>query len=110
MTTRISLRALLALFLAAGAAACTRPSPVAAPPRPEPIPIVRAPVPEANPGLPPVPHVTGPLQIKVVYPTPGQLIQSKDSNFIFGSVGTGDAALTINGVSTPVWPNGAFMG
>jgi N-acetylmuramoyl-L-alanine amidase len=57
-----------------------------------------------------VPHVTGPLQIKVVYPSSGQLIQSKDSNFIFGSVGNGDAALTINGVPTPVWPNGAFMG
>jgi N-acetylmuramoyl-L-alanine amidase len=54
--------------------------------------------------------VTGPLDIKVVYPSSGQLIQSKDSNFIFGSVGNGDAALTINGVPTPVWPNGAFMG
>jgi len=70
----------------------------------------RAPIPEANPSLPLVPHVTGPLEIKVVYPTPGQLIQSKDSNFIFGSVGNGAAALTINGVPTPVWPNGAFMG
>jgi N-acetylmuramoyl-L-alanine amidase len=57
-----------------------------------------------------VPHVTGPLEIKVVYPPAGQLIQSKDSNFIFGSVGNGDAALTINGVLTPVWPNGSFMG
>jgi N-acetylmuramoyl-L-alanine amidase len=54
--------------------------------------------------------VTGPLDIKVVYPSAGQLIQSKDSNFIFGSVGNGDAALTINGVPTPVWPNGSFMG
>jgi N-acetylmuramoyl-L-alanine amidase len=54
--------------------------------------------------------VTGPLAIKVVYPPAGQLIQSKDSNFIFGSVGNGDAALIINGVPTPVWPNGAFMG
>jgi N-acetylmuramoyl-L-alanine amidase len=54
--------------------------------------------------------VSGPLEIKVVYPSPGQLIQSKDSNFIFGSVGNGDAALTINGVATPVWPNGAFIG
>jgi len=54
--------------------------------------------------------VTGPLEIKVVYPPAGQLIEAKDSNFIFGSVGNGDAALTINGVPTPVWPNGAFMG
>jgi N-acetylmuramoyl-L-alanine amidase len=57
-----------------------------------------------------VPHVIGPLAIKVVYPKAGQLIESKDSNFIFGSVGNGDAGLTINGVPTPVWPNGAFMG
>jgi N-acetylmuramoyl-L-alanine amidase len=34
----------------------------------------------------------------------------RDSNFIFGSVGSGDAGLQINGVSVPVWPNGAFMG
>jgi len=53
--------------------------------------------------------VTGPLEIKVIYPPANQLIQSKDSNFIFGSVGNGDAALTINGIPSPVWPNGAFM-
>jgi N-acetylmuramoyl-L-alanine amidase len=57
-----------------------------------------------------VPHVTGPLEIKVVYPTAGQTIPAVDSNFVFGSVGNGDAALTINGVPTPVWPNGAFIG
>ena len=62
-----------------------------------------------NPTLPPVPHVTGPLAIKVIYPPAGQVIQSRDSNFVFGSVGNGDAALTINGVLTPVWPNGSFM-
>ncbi|MFN2603411.1 MAG: N-acetylmuramoyl-L-alanine amidase [Gemmatimonadaceae bacterium] len=67
-------------------------------------------MPPANAALPPVPHVAGPLQIKVTYPSPAQVIQSRDSNFIFGSVGNGDAALTINGVATPVWPNGAFMG
>jgi N-acetylmuramoyl-L-alanine amidase len=60
--------------------------------------------------LPPVPHVTGPLEIKVVYPPADHAIASKDSNFIFGSVGNGDAGLTINGVLTPVWPNGSFMG
>jgi N-acetylmuramoyl-L-alanine amidase len=68
-----------------------------------------APLPSANPVLPPVPHVAGPLAIKVIYPTANQTIQSKDSNFIFGSVGNGDAALMINGVPAPVWPNGAFM-
>jgi N-acetylmuramoyl-L-alanine amidase len=53
--------------------------------------------------------VNGPLEIKVSYPDSGHLIQSKDSNYIFGTVGNGDAALSINGISAPVWPNGAFM-
>jgi N-acetylmuramoyl-L-alanine amidase len=54
--------------------------------------------------------VRGPLQISVTYPKPEQLLTVRDSNFIFGSVGTGSAALRINGVAVPVWPNGAFMG
>jgi len=71
--------------------------------------IERAPIPQANPNLPPVPHVAGPLAIKVVYPPANQVIASRDSNFVFGSVGNGGAALMINGVPTPVWPNGSFM-
>jgi N-acetylmuramoyl-L-alanine amidase len=59
--------------------------------------------------LPPIPHVTGPIAIAVVYPRPGALIMSRDSNFILGSVGTGDATLTINGIGVPVRPNGAFL-
>ena len=60
--------------------------------------------------LPPVPHVSGPLIVSVVYPRAGSLVSSRDSNFILGSVGTGDATLTINGFSVPVQPNGAFLG
>jgi len=71
---------------------------------------VPAPIPPVNPKLPPVPDVRGPVVINVVYPKPEQLLTVRDSNFIFGSVGTGDAALRINGVAVPVWPNGAFMG
>jgi N-acetylmuramoyl-L-alanine amidase len=71
---------------------------------------VPAPLPIANAKLPPVPPVRGPVQITVVYPKPEQLLTVRDSNFIFGSVGSGDAALRINGVPVPVWPNGAFMG
>jgi N-acetylmuramoyl-L-alanine amidase len=59
--------------------------------------------------LPPIPHVSGPLAIAVVYPRPGALIMSRDSNFILGSVGTGDATLTINGTTVAVRPNGAFL-
>lgn len=103
----------LIFSLIAAAIACAPRTPAAPTPTPEttlPVPAAPAPVPAPNPGLPVPPHVTGPLAIKVVYPPAGQLIQSKDSNFIFGSVGNGDAALAINGVPTPVWPNGSFMG
>lgn len=60
-------------------------------------------------GLPPVPLVEGALAPRVVYPSPNQLIQSRDSNFIFGSVGNGHAQLTINGVPVDVFPNGSFL-
>jgi N-acetylmuramoyl-L-alanine amidase len=91
-------------------AACA-PAPPAPPPAPVPAPVQAKPaLPPANPALPPVPEVRGPLDIKVVYPAVGDVVPVKDSNFIFGSIGNGDAALTINGVATPVWPNGAFIG
>jgi N-acetylmuramoyl-L-alanine amidase len=45
-----------------------------------------------------------------VYPQWNQLITSRDSNFIFGSIGHGLASLTINGQDVRVWPNGAFLG
>ena len=115
MTTRIPIRLCVALALAASACSSPRaaepPEPVLAPtvePTAPPV-VLRAPLPAANPALPPVPHVAGPLEIKIVYPPAGQTIQSRDSNFVFGSVGNGDAGLTINGILTPVWPNGAFM-
>ncbi|HEY8850957.1 MAG TPA: hypothetical protein VIM36_02170, partial [Gemmatimonadaceae bacterium] len=57
-----------------------------------------------------MPPARGPVQISVVYPKPEQMLTVRDSNFIFGSVGSGDAALRINGVPVPVWPNGAFIG
>ncbi len=61
------------------------------------------------PSLPPVPLVEGPLAIRVQYPAANALIQSRDSNFIFGTVGNGKATLTINGASVPVLPNGAWL-
>lgn len=79
------------------------PSPAAAPAAAPP-PRRTAPLP-----LPPIPLVDGPLDVKVVYPTPNQQVSSRDSNFIFGSIGSGRAALTINGVPARVYPNGAFM-
>ncbi|HEX6533874.1 MAG TPA: N-acetylmuramoyl-L-alanine amidase [Gemmatimonadaceae bacterium] len=67
------------------------------------------PSPAAPPALPPVPLVLGPLAPKVIYPSENQLIQSRDSNFIFGSVGNGRAKLTINGDTVHVLPNGSFI-
>lgn len=61
------------------------------------------------PALPPVPYVDGPLDIRVVYPPAGARISVRDSTFIFGSTGTGDATLTINGATVPVSRNGAWL-
>ena len=71
----------------------------------------RAPAPAPAPAspIPPVPLVRGPLDVHVVYPVAGSLVQSRDSNFIFGSIGNGEATLTIDGASVRVAPNGAFL-
>ncbi len=62
-------------------------------------------------GFPPVPASApeAPLHLSVAYPVPEQLIQKVDSNFIFGSVGNGNASLTIDGFPIPVAKNGAFL-
>ena len=46
---------------------------------------------------------------RIVYPPSNALLAARDSNFIFGSVGSGDADLTINGVRVPVLANGSFL-
>lgn len=63
----------------------------------------------APPPLPPIPRVEGPLRLRVVYPARGAAIASRDSNFIFGSLGNGDATLRINGAAVAVEPNGSFL-
>lgn len=65
---------------------------------------------EDNPTLPAIPQVDGPLQIRVIYPPAGSFKPAVRDNFIFGTVGTGGAALTINGEDVPVAKNGAFLG
>lgn len=59
--------------------------------------------------LPPIPEAIGPLNIRVEYPDSLQRIAARDSNFVFGSVGTGDATLLIDGAFVEVEPNGAFL-
>lgn len=63
-----------------------------------------------KPGLPAIVPVSGaPLAIKLQYPANNQLLSAADSNFVFGSVGSGDATLAINGERVSVAPNGAFL-
>ncbi len=61
---------------------------------------------------------TGPLRIDLVYPpvvdtTPVPRtvapVTARDSTFLFGSLGRGDATLAINGFAVPVFPNGAWL-
>src|SRR6187402_1364758 len=87
---------LLVVFLAS----CTR---AVAGPTTVPTPVA------ARPALPAIPAVDGALAIRVVYPRPDQVVTSRDSNFIFGSIGSGRATLRINGAPARVYPNGAFI-
>ncbi len=77
--------------------------------------------------FPPIepPLAQGPLAIQVVYPRPGLAvkegetwliradsglrIESRDSAFIFGSVGRGDAALWVNGQPVAVYRTGGWI-
>lgn len=59
--------------------------------------------------LPPVPFVEGPLVIRITYPASTDRVDVEDSSFVFGSIGDGRAALTINGQPARVYPNGAFL-
>ncbi|HEX8431629.1 MAG TPA: hypothetical protein VF625_10085, partial [Longimicrobium sp.] len=74
-----------------------------------------APAPAAPPyvplttGLPAIPRVEAPVAIRVIHPRQGDPLPRVDSTFIYGSVGTGGAALVINGTPVPVAPNGAFF-
>ncbi|HJQ19142.1 MAG TPA: N-acetylmuramoyl-L-alanine amidase [Gemmatimonadaceae bacterium] len=83
--------------------ACSAPAPATAPRPSVPAPAgVRA-------ALPPIPLVQGPLAPHLVYPQANQLIQSRDSTFVLGSVGNGRATATLNGFPVKVEPNGAFI-
>src|SRR4051812_30836741 len=97
----------------ATAAACTSaPSPSSiAPRRADALPTVRDSLSDSTgpAALPPVPRVEGPLHINVVYPAPNDVVEARDSSFLFGSVGNGGATLTINGQPVRVWPNGAWL-
>lgn len=97
-------RSLVLLCAALLAGACARPTSPVAPP----MPIVAPPA--VVSGLPAVPSVRGaPIDVRVRYPADNQLLTSRDSNFVLGSLGTGDVSLAINGQAVAVAPNGAFL-
>jgi N-acetylmuramoyl-L-alanine amidase len=59
--------------------------------------------------LPPGPCGARPARNQVIYPSTSDLVDARDSNFIFGSLGTGEATLFINGRAVPVEPNGTWI-
>ena len=88
-----------ALALAALAVSGCASTPAPAPPGPA----------EATPDLPPIPEVDGPLDLRVSYPRDSAFVATRGRNFIFGSTGTGQARLWINGEEVEVQPNGGFL-
>lgn len=101
------------LALSVGAAACAPRTPPVPPAAAVPTGADTAPPPAAPPpadaALPPVPLVRGRLAIRVVYPPAGAVVQARDSSFLYGTVGTGEASLTVNGTPVAVHPNGAWL-
>jgi N-acetylmuramoyl-L-alanine amidase len=101
----------LAVAAVLGIAGCAAvPAVIAPPPVPEPtVPVPGTPEARRAPALPPVPAVDGPLALVVEYPPEGAAIAARDSNFIFGSTGSGRARLVINELPVAVAPNGGFL-
>ncbi|MEO7477531.1 MAG: N-acetylmuramoyl-L-alanine amidase [Gemmatimonadales bacterium] len=63
----------------------------------------------SSPSLPAIKPVRGPLSLRVMYPPPEAVLRVRDSTFLFGSAGSGDARVTIDGQPARVWPNGAWL-
>ena len=102
--------ALLGVLTAACVGTPAAPTPAPVPVRAEPAAPVAPPAPLLPASaLPPFPKVTGTLVPDMVYPPEGNLLSVRDSTFVFGNVGNGDATLTINGAAVTVNPNGSFM-
>jgi len=97
----------LILVLAGCASA---PAPATGPvPAPNEVPVPGTPEARRTAALPPIPAVDGALRLEVGYPPAGGSIAVRDSNFIFGSTGSGRTNLTINDQPIDVAPNGGFL-
>jgi N-acetylmuramoyl-L-alanine amidase len=100
MSTKLILSIIALTFIAAscgGGHKTTRPIPPTPPPSSPQLPQPAPAQPEPN------------IHISVVYPVSGSPKPAVDSNFIFGSVGNGNALLTINDQAVPLYRNGAFL-
>lgn len=107
---RLSPLVLVVVEVAACAPSTSTPVSAPVPATTSPAVVGSAPLPrDRRPAIPPIPKVTGPLSPRVVYPSANALVAARDSNFLLGSVGTGEATLTINGAPVRVEPNGAFV-
>jgi len=53
--------------------------------------------------------VADPIRLRVVYPSPTDVVRVRDSSFLFGSVADARIRLSINGHPVRVWPNGAWL-
>ena len=56
------------------------------------------------------PAIADPIRLRVVYPSPTDIVRVSDSSFLFGSVADPRTRLSINGHAVRVWPNGAWLG
>ena len=56
-----------------------------------------------------VTSVQDPVGLRVVYPSPTDVVRVRDSSFLYGSVASGNTRLSINGHPVRVWPNGAWL-
>jgi N-acetylmuramoyl-L-alanine amidase len=108
-SSRARLRTACLLLLTVVAAGCATAPATAPAARTPTIPVPGTPEAERTPALPAIPAADGPLRLEVGYPRAGTGIAAQDSNFIFGSTGSGRAQLTINELPVAVAPNGGFL-
>ncbi|HSJ06947.1 MAG TPA: N-acetylmuramoyl-L-alanine amidase [Longimicrobiales bacterium] len=101
--------AALAVVAIAGCATVPAEPPAGAPGVVRDIPIPGTPEARREPALPAIPDVDGPLRLEVGYPRIDAPVAARDSNFIFGSTGSGRARLTINDIPVDVARNGGFL-
>jgi N-acetylmuramoyl-L-alanine amidase len=102
-----AVRAVLAL-LCVTVTACASAPPMRAPTGKD-VPVPGTAEARRTPELPPIPAVDGALHLEIGYPPEGSTIAARDSNFVFGSTGSGRTQLTINGQPVSVSPNGGFL-